>query len=400
MKQKKVKKRDLFFIVLIIAYLIGGSFQILGFITNTQCTIILTALTLFHLLIMGKKFQLNPFLILIALIIASAVANRTSGELGLYYIVLFALVPFAIFHLVMKEYGKLEFKNILNILLFIGMIQLPVILLQRSYFNEIIAVSAKSVSETDIGFGTFFIANDHALGFFLLSLITYLLFDKPPFKPSSIIFFVLWFAVTIVVANSNVSMLLLAAILIIFLLLKSSKVLFPLLILSILALIIILNIPALSAYISDKYLYIYGKILGNDHYSVNQNFDPNYAQRGDILVYYVTQKFKIIGEGPYNYYDPIGKQFKMFQNFSQYLWFYNDLGILGVIGTIFTYTFLYFKYNVFKSYKIIYLVMILVYAYFSNTLSDIAFNLTFSLFILKDVIHKDEHRLHTIPRLA
>jgi len=142
-------------------------------------------------------------------------------------------------------------------------------------------------------------------------------------------------------------------------------------------------LPSLYDYVEEKIVYINQKVTGSqtDEYNLSKAIEAGNAERTQILYYYLNRPIKVLGNGPYDYYDPIEKKFSLFPNFSQVLWFYNDLGVLSLIMMLSIYAFTFFYTTRKIDHRLIYLLMIIVYSYFANTLSDLAFNLIFFVFI-------------------
>ncbi|WMJ73286.1 hypothetical protein RCC89_08935 [Cytophagaceae bacterium ABcell3] len=392
------KYRKLLFFVFVLTFLIGGSLQVVGLISNTVMTVGI-AFLLFLVYIKEKLQSVKDalptkfFLVLMALIAVSGYSNKTPVFLILLYMLLFAVIPALVSYIIINNLrGKLHLLT--KFLFVVGSLQLPVIFIQQTFFSSILSVSARSVSETDIGFGTFFVANDHGLGFFLLCLIVYLLFYKTGLRNGTRLFLIFWFSLTILFANSYISLLLLA---IVFLYFTVVNLNLRIVIVSFCSIGLFFMFLAFSGYqevVEEKYMFIYKKIFEKDYESTAVDIvsQAKYAERGDILLYFLEQTFEVIGSGPYSYFDPINKEFTLFPNFSQLLWFYNDIGFIGVILVIIIFTRVYFKYNSLWSPAILYLGMILVFSFFSNTLSDLAFNIVFYLFVVNgsDVLLKDK----------
>jgi hypothetical protein len=324
------------------------------------------------------------FLLPTAVILISGLINRSNSFLTLLYILLFVFVPLSTFLFVQVSFRSTQINKVLRILLIIGVIQLPIILLQQYFVGEFISHSSRPISQEDVAFGTFFFANDHGLCFFLLSLVIYLLFE-PSFHPRWRQPLLLWYSATIVLANSNISIFLLLVILAVYFFIRfTAHNLIPYLLLLAVLVSFVLFVPSLWHLMSEKYDIFQHKIFAKDlsYLEVEKTIDSRIAERFDILVHFMGQNIYFIGEGPYSYFDPIKGEFPKYLNFSQYLWFYNDIGIIGICAVIYLYVSVYLLHHRFRSYKVLYVGLILVYAFFSNTLSDLAFNITFSYFLL------------------
>lgn len=390
-------KKQLFNIVLYLSILFGGLIQFFGILSNSQLTIIITLLIIFRSLldITGsrkwvKKIHLLPFILLFLIIILSTVKNSRDPKLGLLYAFMFGAVPLSVYYLCLNSLHRFRTEKIINILYLVGLLQFPVILFQRLFYSRLSSISARQIDEEDFSFGTFFLANDHALCFLILCLFTVLIFTKykPPYFHKA--GYIVWFTLTILIANSKISFLLLGLILGIYIFSRLRLKRIIILGAVFIAITLILRIsPEASDFLDSKSTYIFDKVLNSNvdlnNPSIQRNMSTGRAERNVIFLYYLNEPLSYFGEGPYTYWSPVTKQFRMFINFSQYIWFYSDLGLFGIFIIIFIYSFLYLKYNRLISYQVIFLILILVYSFFTNTLGDLAFNIIFFIFCLRNI---------------
>jgi len=408
-----IKIRLIFKIVLIFVFLVGGLFQFFGLLSNTISTILISAV--FLMLGLSGRAKKNieisviPYIILFTIIVISAFINGTKSIFLLLYAFSFALVPFSIWKFIATRIvDKIDFAKLIKLFIFVGIIQLPVLLIQQTFGAQMVMLSVRPLAPEDVAFGTFFFANDHGLCFFILSMILYLLYDKNGIVHKRRWFLVIWFSFTIVIANSNISFLLLLIVLVGYIIPRlKPQGFFLALTFSLMVGISFLLFPSLGSMVIEKYEHIEMKLIAtgdNTWDDAQTNIEKGMPERSDILMYYQMQEFKYIGDGPYTYFDPLLGKFVLFKNFSQYLWFYNDLGIIGVISVLIVYLNFYFANCKLFDYKLYFLILIVVYAFFANTLSDLSFNIIFALFLLKDSKQRknnsNEHSLHSIPRLA
>jgi hypothetical protein len=334
------------------------------------------------LLTKAKHVLYTPYFLLVLLIVVVSVVRGSSSMDVLSYIILFVGTPFFTYFLIMNNFKRQTIENIYNLLVFIGVIQLPLILFQRLFATAILSVSAKTMIALDIGCGSFFLANDHGLCFYMLSLITFLLFDERNRNRKYKVFLLIWFSVTVVMTSSDVSTGLLCLIWLVYVLVKQIKwsVLYAIMIV-----VLYIGLATVFPTIQDSLLTSFTKA---DTYLLSADFNEinttSAANRFDIIAYYLMENFKWIGNGPFDYWNP-RTGFNHFINFSQYIWFYNDLGIIAVL--LIPYLF----YKIMRTApclsldKYILFGMITVYSLFTNTLSDLAFMFTYSLFILNPV---------------
>ena len=86
------------------------------------------------------------------------------------------------------------------------------------------------------------------------------------------------------------------------------------------------------------------------------------------------------------YFNPFDGRFQVNENFSQIIWFYFDLGVIGVLIFFLT-IFSYFRlFNITRDIKLILLILMICYSFYSNTLDSIVFLMTLNIYTF--LIHK------------
>ncbi|RYZ99978.1 MAG: hypothetical protein EOP47_15350 [Sphingobacteriaceae bacterium] len=396
----------IFYWILAFVFLVGGSMQLLGILSNTVATLLIGVLMIAMLIGNKTKVPINylPFLYLIFIIFISSIINSTSPILAGLYIFMFVGLPFIVYKFMgTKIVPRINHRKLFRFFLIVGVIQLPVLILQQTFSALISRISARSIAEMDVGFGTFFLANDHGLCFFLIIMIIILLYQDTYVKKKNKIWYVACFSLTVALGHSNISLLLL---LIVFAFYFVSKLNIGSAILSVIGLagvyVLIISIGPLNEIFESKFEFFNKQVVNKqqDVFEAQRKVDNHLADRTDIIIYYTVQELKLIGSGPYDYFNPIKGEFKNMTNFSQYIWFYNDIGIFGTISVIFIYLSLYLQNYRLNNYRALILILMVVYSLFTNTLSDLSFNIIFSYFLLKDsdqLTNKNhELSLHTI----
>ena len=101
--------------------------------------------------------------------------------------------------------------------------------------------------------------------------------------------------------------------------------------------------------------------------------DRGYAKRPHVVLYQLNhEKFKWIGNGPYDYYDILKGEFRNTIHFSQLIWFYNDIGIIGfILGLIGLYMIIK-NLNLTKESKLILFGIMLLYLFMTNVYGDVS----------------------------
>src|SRR5690606_11374307 len=102
-----------------------------------------------------------------------------------------------------------DYHKIFRTILFIASIQLPILLIQRSFYDILIKFnnSGQFIASYDFLFGSFFINSDHSLGFFLLITVLAISFNfgnvRSQIKRPMLI--IAYLSVTLLLAESNIS---------------------------------------------------------------------------------------------------------------------------------------------------------------------------------------------------
>src|SRR5690606_38180636 len=90
-----------------------------------------------------------------------------------------------------------------------GIIQLPVLLIQRNFFDILILFnnSGQNISSFDFLFGSFLLKSDHSLGCFTVLLTFFLLFNINVIRKyiSHSIWFAVYISITLLLSESNIS---------------------------------------------------------------------------------------------------------------------------------------------------------------------------------------------------
>lgn len=358
--------------------MIGGFMQFFLGVSNTISTYLLGfSVIVFHFIIQIQTFKISKpstvtiFGIIVLLYISiNGIILNNSGILKTNIYLLFAFLPIAAILIIDCFLVNSKRKQLLiNFLSLIAFIQLPILLIQKITYELFsnIRLGDKVVHEIDFSFGTFFMADDHALGFFL---ICFLLYSSK--KYSRLKFLIILFLVTasILLTNSKTSYLLLFVTYIYLILMKFKyrKAL------------ILLSIPflALSVYISLKYVDFFEILHLND---AEYFYEAGGASRQQIIFMLLKQGITLFGNGPYSYFNILTGSFEGTENFSQWIWNYFDLGLIGVILFV-TYTFIIqYKFGRNNNYSLLITFFLLFFGFFTNYTSDFSMLLTYIAFI-------------------
>ncbi|WP_347923210.1 hypothetical protein [Pontimicrobium sp. SW4] len=132
--------------------------------------------------------------------------------------------------------------------------------------------------------------------------------------------------------------------------------------------------------------------------TAERQYELGNAKRSQILILMINKiEIKWIGDGPYSYFDIRTGKFKKTKHFTQIIWTYFDLGLIGLV-VLFAYIFSLIKYlDIDKGWpKLLFTGVILVYAFYTTILSDIAIMLSLMIIFNKKI---DESSNNSISRL-
>lgn len=380
----------LFIVLMASVYFIGGFFQFfLGIPSTVYSILVLGLIYLIALLTIlvrnGKVPRSNIILFcllyVILIIVSGSINNSDIKKIILYFI--FPLVPLGVFLAVdglisagvnVKKLSSFFFKALI-------IIQLPIILIQKYGYDFLIRFnnSNQFIGDYDFMFGSFFLKADHSLGFFLLTyfLATIFQFRKGGRKQMPWVL-IGYICVTILLLESNLTKLMFFIVLTYYGVIWANKrVRYSGVIAIFLVGYVMFNLALSVPKIQTELFFLKNK------YTVSESVkavERGYAKRPQIVISYIQESLKIIGEGPYDYYNLLTGEFKKAMNFSQLIWTYNDLGILGIM-VIMLLLFAIIKYlDIDRESRILLTFILLFYLFMTNVYYDIGMML--SLFII------------------
>ncbi|MFH5831642.1 hypothetical protein [Halalkalibaculum sp. DA384] len=325
----------IFLLYLSIFYLFGGLFEMIGIPIN------LTIISVLGIIVYVVNFNSKIgnieiyYIILLFIIIVSAIKNYSS----LFDVVVFsrALVSsFIVFFVARLIVSNKKYrKYILYTFLFIGCLQLPVLIIQRLFHPFLRSFSAVPISDVDIVFGTFIVKNDPSMSIFLIGLILILMYKKidMSYWLQNLILFVL--TLSVFLGNSQILNISLIIIWIYFFYIKYDfgklkNVIF----------IIVIFLTIIGSYqFIFKIPFVADKIERISYYFNPNSFDQidlSSFQEGGYsrlaaIYYYSNQPFKLIGDGPSRYYNPVSNEEYKVGNKGHIFTFYAEVGFLGLL---------------------------------------------------------------------
>lgn len=337
-----------FYAVIFIAYsfLFGGFLQYFIGVSNTITTFFFSCSFLaWYLLKSQGKIRKEYFGITIAslvIVLYIFLISIINGQ-GVIRPIIYSQFYFIPLALLLLFYSKddqtfryLKLKRIKKFLFFLALFQLPILLIQRDFFDFLIKFNAsgQSLDFVDFQFGTFPLKNDHSLGFFLVVNLLYIWSYDVLKNKLQLIITSLVLIINLLLTNSNISILF-AIFAIIFLILKKKneiqirisfkKVLITFIILIILFFALEYFEPKFYHDLKNKLSH---KLELND---AIRWYKEGLARREQIVLIFLSEGVTFTGNGAYAYFDILSGQFnKTFRHFSQLIWSYYDLGLIGL----------------------------------------------------------------------
>ncbi len=380
----------LFFILY--AYFIGGMLQFFAGVSNTVITFFgiysFLFLYLYHSRSKINKVKFGYSLLIVLMVIYTFIISIIQHEnlvKPLLYS-LFYLVPMATYILIIDTPAFLKSNKLKKILLFVAILQLPILLIQNYFYDFFIEFnnSSQQIASVDFTFGSFFLKNDHSLGFFLVANILYI-WNYPLLKNKNqrnIVTIIL--IINLLLSNSNTSVLFLFGA-ISMLILKNRKSIAEISLKKILYLsAFLLILYFVVDFIEPKfYLDLQNKLSNSlDYKSALKWYKEGVARREQILIVLFKDGINYFGFGAYSYFDILKGTFTgMFRHFSQLIWFYYDIGIIGISLFLF---FIYKTNRLFiknsSSFSLYLTFGLLLYSFFTIVTFDISFMLTYFIY--------------------
>jgi hypothetical protein len=402
-----------FYVITLITFVFGGAFQYLFGISNTLITFLIVVLLHFIYFLyafLRRKVVLNGVVVwsicYLIIIIVSAIFNR-SNLISTFIYFIFPALPLGVFlfcYINFKE-GIIKKAYIYKLFYYIALLQLPILLLQKNFYNFFIQFnnSGQKIDSYDFMFGSFFIKSDHSLAIFIIFSIIIILVNKKDKLFKFPILSVFYLAISVFLTESNISKLFLSIILAVSIsipIYKKYKSSFSFKLIA----IILGGAIFLFLYSLRDEEFVKTRLGGafESQYSLKsaeKQFELTTAKRGQILiVVFNTLETKWIGEGPYSYFNILTGQFTKTKHFTQLIWTYFDLGIIGLIvvmGLIIS----IIKYlDIDKGIPFYsFLLIFTVYAFYTTVFSDIA--IMFSIFMTFNKKNLNEFNNYTISRL-
>ena len=279
----------------------------------------------------GIRFDMvtKSFVLLALVIIVSGIVNG-SDIMEILIFFRYLIIPFSMYYLAIIHIRGKNIVKLIKLSIFVAMIQLPVVIIQRLFYRQLIPLSAVDVIPMDFNFGTFFIKNDPAMSMFLIGVILFVLFDNKNnyfIKRRHLI--AVWLTITILLANAIITHFIIIGIWGYYLLRSISvKRLSQVLA----AGMIVVGTFYYSGHLDDWILRIKAAASTIEIVDIEKSedlfFQGGYA-RAAAIIYYINQPIKILGDGPSKYWSPITGY--ILGNQGHAFTFYSEVGIIGLL---------------------------------------------------------------------
>lgn len=391
-------------IIFIWVFVIGGTAQLFGLISNTKSTIFLSSFIfcyLFLIVIRRFKIKIGFIELLYFIFILSIVASGYFNNIPFYRVIsyfIYPLVTYSVYLFMKNSINKDNICHIMKFFLIISFLQLPLVFIQKLTSEKISSLSGGQVGAHDVAFGSFYLASDISLCFFLLAFLIYIFFEETAcyfFKNTAIRYAcIISIIFTIFLTNSKISHFILLLILCYYPLSKKfcQK---RILLLGLVSLIFLGSLGVIESkvdYLDD----LYGRLnisSGDIDMEVGNYSTPKNVPRWGPVLIFLTSDFKIFGDGPFDFYDPISKEWKYGGGHSQIYWLYNDIGFLGLLCSFFPIFFISYQKKKYVKKNFLFFLLYLAASIVTTTMSDFAINISYNFFLLAPTLLKGEYRV-------
>ena len=398
--QKLTFDNIIYAIIIGYSFIFGGFLQFFLGVSNTaviSLSSILLLLIYFQYAFSKGKIIINGYiltsLIAISFVVLSSLLNSTKFTPTILYII--SLVLPVTIYLTEKKRDALRYNlgGLKKILLLIALIQIPILLFQKNFYDLIIPFngSRQHVALIDFSFGSFLLKNDHALGFFLISNFLYVSLESNlRLKKIDKNLMLLVIAISIFMLNSKLSVVLFLITTIYVFYQKSSflrvtkafkiarKYWFVLLS-AILSIILLSYQPRIAHFFKQQINVV------TDYETSLKHYLDGKAKRGHTINVWLHEEIRWIGDGPYSFYDiSTGKYSDSSANFSQWLWAYHDIGLIGLFLFLLVFIFMMNTFREKKFHSLYLSFLFFMYGFFTIVMFDISFLLIYFIYKRKN----------------
>lgn len=291
----------------------------------------------------------------------------------------YALIPFLAYFTTDISLDKNTANKLLSLLIWIGLVQLPVVVVQNLFVGQLVGYTVvPDMLHEDFTTGTFWLRNDPALNFFLIALISFLLFSSHSLTQTKTRFLISYFTITLLLSNSKLALLILVGIFILFALRDMSIANF-FKYLSIATLVVGVLFFFFSEAITIKLQTMYSQMTNVSEGAVKEFLKGGYS-RTAALVYLISEPLKVVGDGVGAYVDLDTNEYRWGLR-GQIFIFYAEIGIIGLTLSY------YLAYAMVKEvakkmmlFHVVILGSFVLFTYTSRPFADFSILLTILLF--------------------
>jgi hypothetical protein len=342
------------------------------------------------------------------IIILSGFVNHTPLILIILYLQN-AITPYVIYYMVTSYLHSGNITRIFKWCIIIACIQLPIVILQRAFYEKISQYGSRYVLKEDFGFGTFYTSNDPALAFFVFGLILFLLFDH---EHNHIVrrrkLLIGWLVLTILVLNSKISLVILTLIFGYYFLRRLQLKTILVSIFSIAAAVFIAwKLITLNPQISENVNGLFNLVQSwkIDPATARKNYLQGHGNRAYALVYLLSQPINLLGNGPFFSLDPFTKVYHRGGDSGHLVNFYINLGIIGLL-TGYALAFSLLKSKPFSQFVFLYFLVMCTFFLTVEIFIDGSILMAFHIFAgsylipnrrIKEPVQIDSVHLLTLP---
>lgn len=381
--QLEIKKAHLAFLpAFLILYAFGGAIQLTNLLSQTSTNVIVI-LILFLFIIRNRRIYVDtPELVLLlalASLLIGGIINGSGGAAIGVYLYYFSCIAISFYSAkLLANHPPISTKRAFSIAGFILTIQIPTLIFQAAYAEEIAAVSRTAIIPLDVLSGTFYLKSDASLAFTALTLSSATFLLKARHR-----YLILIASIAIAfLTNSKASQ---AAALIVFIALVMRE----------LALhnrikkthSILLRFSALfiglsaSIFYLDAFKFFLDWILTELSLAYETRFNYETANRLAVLGELLFGDLSLFGSGFLTYYNPLENSWLYYSGHSLFYSLVIDCGIIGAVVFLVGIAFFTWKKIEHLFFRAIFLFIFLTFSFFNFSASDISFLISYFFFI-------------------
>ncbi len=327
-------KKTVFVLVFALVFLLSGLITLTGVIQYSMGLVSFLIIPLLFLFRIKITRVILAYVLLAAVILLSGLINQSTPLETLLFMrtLIFSFLIYALVELYLRTWNV---TRVLRFCVLIGVIQLPIIFIQRFLYGQLPPRILVNVDQIDFDFGTFNFKGDYAMAFFISLIVAYLLFvDEKSFiirgKKKWVI--LAWLTITVLVANAEIVKLIIGFVWLVYLVvrLNSRRAFFV-----IGALTIVVGILIVAGFSDEIWNDLNTTMRTNTTVDLDrhENFIQGNYSRGAAFRYYLANGPNFLGDGPSKYYNALTSTYSR-GNHGHTLTFYAEVGLLGWLSSL------------------------------------------------------------------